>query len=413
MSSLKLTTSDIKRPNVTTSFLELIIAIRERNIIELEKAMKDLNVNPKQAIELFIITIDEVKENNSDKDLIISLISGFKIENPIGHLLRSKTLEIENVIYVIETLNLSFYDCFIELASIDQDDDFTFFAISKLTDNIFDLQTIDIYEMCLRFIMPTYTTFESNNPEIEVDEEFNLDSFDQRILYDQISHSRSMVDFATIPKYLVEYDGSEAPYAVDNEDLRLPTPEEAVKMLIKNLTKDTDLFDKNQIKTTKLLLLQNYEDATSISMKINMLLPVITYYLDQDDDVERFRHYGPMNPFLSRITFGQSLEDAGRMLTCTLYDDVDEFSPDWFTETCSYCEKTIVHKSYAVRIPEVEGGWSGCFCSFKHAEESLFNDIDEEEKNNEILKLFNDNHIKKYFIDYFKEKINEIGIYDL
>lgn len=54
-------------------------------------------------------------------------------------------------------------------------------------------------------------------------------------------------------------------------------------------------------------------------------------------------------------------QDGCRMLTC---DEFCEERQDWFTGYCDICDTMIEKKQYALRLPHVGGGWSGCFCGF-------------------------------------------------
>lgn len=47
------------------------------------------------------------------------------------------------------------------------------------------------------------------------------------------------------------------------------------------------------------------------------------------------------------------------------YYGVDVWRVEWFTGECKHCRRSIRHKHYALRMPMVQGGWYGCYCSFE------------------------------------------------
>lgn len=102
---------------------------------------------------------------------------------------------------------------------------------------------------------------------------------------------------------------------------------------------------------------------------------VSAYYNDETV----YRNFGPANGFLPGKNDGSLCSKLGscRMLCCNHYDESEEENDegekeDWFTENCDFCSLVIRDKRYAVRIPMLEGGWSGCYCSIECIRKALF-----------------------------------------
>ena len=59
-----------------------------------------------------------------------------------------------------------------------------------------------------------------------------------------------------------------------------------------------------------------------------------------------------------------------------------------------------------VRMPVEGGGWLGCYCSWK----CVRDDIPEQDEG--IVELLDTSGIRNFLVDYFENKIREIGVYD-
>ena len=98
------------------------------------------------------------------------------------------------------------------------------------------------------------------------------------------------------------------------------------------------------------------------------------------DDSYLYKVFGPCHPRDNRkleINSTDICEMFGgdRMFLCKdneFYTELevpeqterDRNSEDWFTGFCMYCHWKIREKHYALRIPLIQGGWYGCYCSF-------------------------------------------------
>ena len=108
-------------------------------------------------------------------------------------------------------------------------------------------------------------------------------------------------------------------------------------------------------------ILDDIEDEIDL-VSDTMVIPKRIVSYKYDATVEPNRTFGPLNSFVdSECSNEKCYLDGCRMLTCTCH--LEEGQEKWFRGACDFCEKIIKNISYAVRIPEKEGGWNGCFCS--------------------------------------------------
>lgn len=185
---------------------------------------------------------------------------------------------------------------------------------------------------------------------------------------------------------------------------KIPSIKEALDLFMK----DIENPDENIINTLK----QQYALST-ITDKILMVSHHIK--LDLYDDSEIFHRYGPVNTReiddYDDIDYDNDvcLKFGGcRMFTCCEfesnkfkneyddnYDDDNDYFIDWYTEECEVCEKKIIKRHYALRLPLEDGGWKGCYCSF------------------ECLRLNIQNKDTLNRIKTLEDQINNINIYEL
>ena len=89
------------------------------------------------------------------------------------------------------------------------------------------------------------------------------------------------------------------------------------------------------------------------------------------------RIFGPLNAFKERnCVSSPGKEGPCRMLECRcrqtdVYHMQNFEHQDGFDGRCEQCLYQIRDRSHALRIPVEEGGWMGCYCSFKCLEEGI------------------------------------------
>ena len=332
----------------------------------------------------------------------------------IGEMLRSDDFENELILDVAQVLDLNFKDYITAFAGYpDSSENQT--AIERFH-KLVKIQTAEEYESCLEFLRPY------------VMEDGKM-SFINKYLYNYIeSQLKKVTPYVYPPSYLIkskkeiiwndeigENDPTSIPYM-------LPDSIEAADILTKKILTDlaSESMSSDEIKNVWDGIRKEYDNSSDDRMRIRFLQPVYLEILPIEEigDVERFRQWGPFNPYISSSKTEQ--HQSSRMLTCIKFvieDEEDYFhlpsneddymSFDWFTGNCQdeECKKRIRWYHHAVRIPERDGGWFGCFCSWNCA----FNLLKSEGK---LIDQVSPNPIRKRLLEIFIKQINEIGIYD-
>ena len=83
------------------------------------------------------------------------------------------------------------------------------------------------------------------------------------------------------------------------------------------------------------------------------------------DDKYLFRVLGPCNPDPTSVA--EDLEFGGSRMFIDSSSDYNEDIgqiDDWFEGNCNYCLERIADRWNSVRVPKLNGGWEGCFCSW-------------------------------------------------
>ena len=130
------------------------------------------------------------------------------------------------------------------------------------------------------------------------------------------------------------------------------------------------------------------------------------YYLSEDRKL--FSYFGPTNMIVG-VDLGEDHEcckfGGCRMLLCRCFERYDDNQDDqdvpdisdeveWFTGSCDQCGNIIEHKWYAVRLPLVHGGWSGCYCKW------------------DCVRMQSDNVVLDNLVSINKANVEQIGIQD-
>lgn len=98
--------------------------------------------------------------------------------------------------------------------------------------------------------------------------------------------------------------------------------------------------------------------------------------LDIRMNLDVFRAYGPVNA-RQGTDYSHLNDNQGEPDRDKIYGGERMFTEkDWFTGNCFICLRRIRSYHHALRRPYVQGGWSGCFCSF----ECLRKTIDQEDE---------------------------------
>lgn len=98
-----------------------------------------------------------------------------------------------------------------------------------------------------------------------------------------------------------------------------------------------------------------------------------------------------------------------RMFKSNTYivDENEEPPADWFVGYCQRCATRINNRYYAVRIPVVSGGWTGCFCSIPCMRQFYLerDDLEDSIESNSLIAL-------DRAVDELERELMQIGIQD-
>lgn len=152
---------------------------------------------------------------------------------------------------------------------------------------------------------------------------------------------------------------------------------------------DDDFYNEEE-KISKVPFSQMNENEENKECDLNQIEDTCDNLEIYDDDIFEFRRmhllipeshkyysrYGPCNPFKKNI-FSNSITRKCKyspngichMLSCQCHtvenetETEDDDKVDWFTNSCQMCEKEISLRSLAYRLPNINGGFEGCYCS--------------------------------------------------
>lgn len=191
----------------------------------------------------------------------------------------------------------------------------------------------------------------------------------------------------------------------------LPEREQVIAMLVQGANTGLELED---ITETMEEFTRKWDSLTE-EEKIKIFEPVVKdlQLINLDKDVEMARCLGPANNIYG-LHLGEdhicSRYGGCRMLTCQHFttfendflttEDQDETPQEWFTGNCDNCHRKLEFKCQAVRTPVVNGGWKGCFCSFRCMR--IFKDLISEGV---------ENMLQDQLIEKKEKEITEMGIY--
>jgi hypothetical protein len=228
-----------------------------------------------------------------------------------------------------------------------------------------------------------------------------------------IDRLKQTSDFAPIPKWVKNYHIptwndkkilGRLPYDIELEipqtpqlNYELPTPEEALLLMTGGM--EYTGLEKNVLSDIKKLMIDKYKDS-STDEKIAMVEKSMNTQdqLLATNNPTLFKLYGPNHPEYDSILdpLGNHCQRYGgcRMHLCQKYQDITESetlieNQYWFTNSCEFCYLGIRKVCHAVRRPLENGGWVGCYCSWKCVRESL-SDVDSTLQNEMINTFEND-----------------------
>lgn len=210
-----------------------------------------------------------------------------------------------------------------------------------------------------------------------------------------IKQRDDFAEYAPAPDWLIN-SSDNPPEAKD-----IPIPE-ITKPIYRNID---ELIDSTIMKADTIGL--TFDDVNDSRALLRFILSGLPYKdkvsllrtLNKDidqADIQLFRVLGPANPYSTPDAYGN------RMFITNEYDE-DENEIDWFTGACNECNRRILSRFRAIRMPRPNGGWLGCYCSFECLEQGLTR-IEEEDNKPDLL--------TRTMIKYLKSIIKQNGIID-
>jgi hypothetical protein len=194
--------------------------------------------------------------------------------------------------------------------------------------------------------------------------------------------------------------GDESISKIREKSTKILSTDDATELLTSGLTRTGITTDEMELTTE---FIRSFYSGLTNSQKSDLLsssqITKDTYFMSEDNKL--FRYFGPTNILVGRdLSLDEECSKYGgdRMMLCTCFvepdpdEDLDEL--DWFVGRCIECGNKIAYKWYALRLPLIHGGWTGCFCSF------------------ECLYKQSSNPLQDSIINIMKANIETIGIQD-
>lgn len=164
-------------------------------------------------------------------------------------------------------------------------------------------------------------------------------------------------------------------------------------------------------------MLNNFNDSDILNKLIKSEHPLIKELNIKDKDDEKFigiteylsdstkitgehnpdRIFGPPDGSERECGTFINVGEPCRMLECNCNNYEEEENTNWFSGNCNNCNSKILNKSHAIRYPNCNGGWDGCYCCVG----CVIADKDIE-----------DNYEEMFKIEALEFTLNEIGIMD-
>lgn len=371
-----------------------------------------------ERMKVVIFQAMTILDNQTDmaQDLLKSVFTEWTKYSPenchiMGELLRSTETTDDFIRHVANVLDFNFYD-FVVALSVYNDSALNAQAVVRM-DTINCQQTAEDYKEAIEFLEPSI----SDDGKITHVNEYLLGFLRERY--------RLVSPLANKPTYFIEKDNIEWTLEDGSDDpaskhIILPTPDEAAELIVESMVNEL-LADVSYEERVSMLeeIKTNYIRENSDRMKIRFLQPVINKLtgVETVTDIERFRQWGPANPYIVPHKYAIDTMSS-RMLTCIRYVDEGEeidYLPndpekdywpfDWFTGSCDQCYKRIPAYHHAVRMPVEDGGWLGCYCSWKCVIKNM-------PVEDEIVKQVSPYPMRARLVRIFAKQLEEYGLYD-
>lgn len=207
--------------------------------------------------------------------------------------------------------------------------------------------------------IPDYEVLKDILTELESKEQYEFYNF-------IFAYASEVSDYAPIPKWINQNRTvTEQELQIQNAQLIHPVIEaipleQMTDLLYNKLNPWVEDASINSIHTA--LQNTNPEDRQTI----NNILNTLNTQENLQEDTNYIPYFGPSNPLQFQ---GGNIDGQDRMLLCNFYDHDPETGDDidWFSGACDKCGLRIRQQHHSVRMPIINGGWEGSFCSWECA----------------------------------------------
>jgi hypothetical protein len=245
----------------------------------------------------------------------------------------------------------------------------------EILNKLFIVKNKNKYGLVASYILKMFD-YELSLPEIE-----KLMAEGQRYLYDNdidvedamsfLQNLRGEKDYAPIPPWVNIQDGENLSL-LDNA-IHGSVEEMSQDQLLEIIERGQEIFHQLDQKDN----IQGKDVSLNLSDALKSALSSYSDFEDPDG-VLATRLFGPVNRFMDRNCI--SKPGPCHMLECICLVKEDGFMEDeiidkkynnWFIGKCQVCLKKIANLSHALRIPEEDGGWRGCYCCIECIKEDV------------------------------------------
>ncbi len=210
-------------------------------------------------------------------------------------------------------------------------------------------------------------------------------------------------DVNSLPSY------EETLYVPPEIQVRLPSDRDIVELRLRGL-RDSGFSVEDEAEAKSRLEVEL--SLMTEDEKMEMIRPVLLHQagLSRQNDLQLIRLYGPVSITVNATPI-EMRYGGERMFTSLIFNDLNdddgEGEPisDWFIGSCYQCNLQLRRRWHAVRIPNVSGGWTGCYCSWTCARRAL---LEPQSYDGGIVA----NPLVMGLIDQIEAQIRRVGIQD-
>jgi len=321
--------------------------------------------------ELFSEVIDYIYDQNLDKGFVRMLLESFSKDSNTDNLILSLAKNFittkEKAKYIVSLMKDESDPIYLIELAFDSTDNF--FSIT--CENILYMFEKELSNSEIEYLLESLNSFEDRKDDIKVDSIRN---------YLKKKRSEELENYQK--PYWVSLKEGENSSLLTTVSLGFSPVDEKEKYFNNILESSKNFVFTKEGKEIEFS--EEIQNSLKSFLQSDVLISKEETKLDYNNPV---RVWGPMNA-IEDFDCSAAPEGKGpcRMLQCMcleqedgpeIYDSSEGLT--WFKGKCEVCEKKILDISHALRQPHRNGGWKGCYCSFKCIIKEPEFDIEEEE----------------------------------